>query len=207
MQGSGSNRINSGQRERWFIILLLGGIFLFVVSDLLSDPREELIGVHLFVELGIGLLSFLGIVFFYVVLAKARLDLVDTQSTLSDRSRRLDTVQNQLDEAHVALQESHSQREKIASEVLAWKEEANKYILGLSESIDRQLERWGLTPAEKEVALLLLKGLGLKEIASIRGVTDKTIRAQATTIYSKSGLAGRSELAAFFLEDLLTPNS
>ena len=61
------------------------------------------------------------------------------------------------------------------------------------------------SPSECEVALLFLKGLSSREIADLRGVVDKTIRAQATSIYQKSGLAGRTELSAFFLEDLLTP--
>jgi hypothetical protein len=33
--------------------------------------------------------------------------------------------------------------------------------------------------------------------------TEKTARVQSMAIYSKAGLAGRSELSAFFLEDLL----
>jgi DNA-binding CsgD family transcriptional regulator len=64
-----------------------------------------------------------------------------------------------------------------------------------------------LTVSEKEVAFLLLKGLSLKEIAAIRETSEKTARAQSTAIYEKSGLAGRSELAAFFLEDLLAPSA
>nr|HMN69592.1 helix-turn-helix transcriptional regulator [Bdellovibrionales bacterium] len=70
----------------------------------------------------------------------------------------------------------------------------------------RQLTSWKLTISEKEVAFLLLKGLSLKEIAEIRKTSEKTARAQSTAIYEKSGLSGRSELAAFFLEDLLGPS-
>ncbi len=187
------------QRERWFIIVLLAGVFLFVIGDILSDSREQLKGAHLVVELGIGLFSFLGIVFFYIVSAKARLDLADTQSNLSNTAR-------ELEEARLQLQVSQEQKLKLEKEGEQWRSEAQKFIQGLSASIDRQLHQWALTTAEKEVALLLLKGLSLKEIAFIRGVAEKTIRAQATVIYEKSGLNGRSELAAFFLEDLLSPN-
>jgi DNA-binding CsgD family transcriptional regulator len=87
----------------------------------------------------------------------------------------------------------------------AWRTEARKYIEGLSTAIDQQLGKWKLSAAEKEVAFLLLKGLSLKEIAEIRQTTEKTARVQSMAIYSKSGLAGRSELSAFFLEDLLVP--
>ena len=76
---------------------------------------------------------------------------------------------------------------------------------GLSVEIDNQLNRWDLTEAEKAVAFLLVKGLSIKEIASVRNTSVKTVRTQTNAIYSKSGLSGRSELSAFFLEDLLLP--
>jgi len=74
-------------------------------------------------------------------------------------------------------------------------------------AIDDQLERWHLSAAEKEVALLLLKGLEHKEIAQLREVAETTVRQQARSLYRKAGLAGRHELAAFFLEDLLGPRT
>ena len=43
----------------------------------------------------------------------------------------------------------------------------------------------------------------MKEIALARHVKEKTVRSQATNIYSKSGYAGRHELAAHFIEDLM----
>jgi DNA-binding CsgD family transcriptional regulator len=89
----------------------------------------------------------------------------------------------------------------------AWRTGSKKYLDGLSQSIDRQLEQWQLSAAEKEVAFLLLKGLSLKEIAAARGTSEKTARVQSSAVYAKSGLAGRSELSAFFLEDLLPPKA
>jgi DNA-binding NarL/FixJ family response regulator len=52
----------------------------------------------------------------------------------------------------------------------------------------------------------MLKGLSHKEIAAARATTETTIRQQALAIYRKSGLGNRSELSAFFLEDLLLPS-
>ena len=66
-----------------------------------------------------------------------------------------------------------------------------------------QFSQWSLTPSESEVALLLIKGLSMKEIALARHVKEKTVRSQATSIYSKSGCTGRHELAAHFIEDLM----
>ncbi len=86
-----------------------------------------------------------------------------------------------------------------------WRQEARDLIAGLGEAIDRQLERWNLSPAEKEVALLLLKGLSHKEIGQMRNVSEATVRQQGRALYQKAGLGGRHDLAAFFLEDLLDP--
>ena len=89
----------------------------------------------------------------------------------------------------------------------AWRTGSKKYLDGLSQSISLQLDQWQLSAAEKEVAFLLLKGLSLKEIAVARRTTEKTARVQSSAVYTKSGLAGRSELSAFFLEDLLPPGA
>jgi DNA-binding CsgD family transcriptional regulator len=69
--------------------------------------------------------------------------------------------------------------------------------------INQQLIDWELTPSEKEVAMLLLKGLSFEEIAGVRETKGKTVRQQATAIYRKSGLNGRHEFAAWFFEDFL----
>ena len=60
-----------------------------------------------------------------------------------------------------------------------------------------------ISPSEKEVALLMLKGLSIKEIANSRSTQEKTVRKQASAIYEKSHLGGRHELSAWFFEDLL----
>jgi DNA-binding NarL/FixJ family response regulator len=79
------------------------------------------------------------------------------------------------------------------------KEERKRYSLVIKE----QFESWNLTLGEQQVALLLLKGLSLKEIASVRTTKEMTVRQQASSIYSKSGLVGRHEFSAWFLEDFL----
>lgn len=85
--------------------------------------------------------------------------------------------------------------------------EAEGLLRGLSDQIERQFEHWELTAAEHEVALLLLKGFRHKEIAGIRGTSERTVRQQAIAIYKKAGIEGRTDLAAFFLEDLLSPSA
>jgi len=88
-----------------------------------------------------------------------------------------------------------------------FRNEARDVLRGLGEAIDRQFDRWALSPAEREVALLLLKGLSHRDVAAIRATSDATIRQQALAVYRKAGLRTRSELSAFFLEDLLLPAS
>ena len=86
-----------------------------------------------------------------------------------------------------------------------WRDETRALLKGLGEAIDRQFLTWKLTEAERDVGLLILKGLSLKEIAAARVTSERTIRAQARSIYAKAGLSGRAALSAFFLEDLLAP--
>lgn len=85
----------------------------------------------------------------------------------------------------------------------AWRDRAQSYLAGLGEEIEKQFEIWSLTPAEREVGLLMLKGFSHREVASLRGTTEATVRHQARSIYQKCGLAGRGAFCAYFLEDLL----
>jgi DNA-binding CsgD family transcriptional regulator len=87
-----------------------------------------------------------------------------------------------------------------------WSREAQDILKGLGAAIDRQFDKWGLTPAERDVALLQLKGLRHKQIAELRATSERTVRQQALATYRKAGLSGRTDLAAFFLEDLLLPS-
>ena len=92
------------------------------------------------------------------------------------------------------------------AEAQRWSREAKDVLKGLGAAIDAQFDKWGLTPAEREIALLQLKGLRHKEIAEMRQTSERTVRQQALSIYRKAGLDGRADLAAFFLEDLLLPS-
>jgi DNA-binding CsgD family transcriptional regulator len=163
--------------ERGFLTIVLAVIFVLVAMDLVTDSAAGVQLSHLAVELGVALVALAG---FFLL------------------------IRGSFQKTHELARSRESLREREI-ETQKWKQESQKYIQGLSQAIDSQLARWGLTPSEKEVALLLLKGLSVKEIAEARNTADKTVRAQAVSVYEKAGLAGRSELAAFFLEDLLLP--
>ena len=101
-----------------------------------------------------------------------------------------------------ALRRSLAERQ---AERDAWRGRAERALEGLGSAVDEQFGAWQLTPAEREVALLLLKGRGHKQIAAATGRSERTVRQHAVSVYQKSALQGRAELAAFFLEDLAIP--
>lgn len=73
----------------------------------------------------------------------------------------------------------------------------------MAEVIDNFFNEWGLTPSERDVALMVLKGIDNDSIAQMRGTAKGTVRAQCTAIYSKAGVDGRAQLFSVFMEELL----
>jgi DNA-binding CsgD family transcriptional regulator len=59
--------------------------------------------------------------------------------------------------------------------------------------------RFGLTPAECRVALLLSDGHAPRKIATMVGVTDNTVRSQIKSIFSKTGAKRQGELIRLLL--------
>lgn len=165
------------QRERLFIAGILIVVTVLVAFDIFIDSREGVFFWHIFSEALIGVVALVGV--FYLL-------------------RGTFTLKHRL-QKEIADFSAYKQEAEI------WQADSRKYVEGLARAIDQQLTKWNLTAAEKEVAFLLLKGLSLKEIAEVRNTTEKTARVQSMAIYAKAGLSGRSELSAFFLEDLLLP--
>jgi DNA-binding CsgD family transcriptional regulator len=89
----------------------------------------------------------------------------------------------------------------------AWRSSARRAVDGLAEAIDRQFLGWGLTPAEREIAFLLLRGHPHKQIAQATGRSERTVRQHAGSVYQKAGMSSRAELSAYFLGDLILPAS
>lgn len=69
--------------------------------------------------------------------------------------------------------------------------------------IDSFFSDWHLTPSERDVAFLMLKGLGNDAIGGLRGTAAGTVRAQCTAIYAKAGVDGRAQFLSHFMEELL----
>lgn len=172
--------------ENWIILAVLVVTGVFTTIDIYTDIGEGASFAHLAFEGLISLLSIFGATMLWFRIQSLKAEVVDQQQNLA---------------------EAEALRTQALSEALKWRTEASNAIRGLSDAIDGQLIKWKLSTAEKEVALLLLKGLSLKEIADVREVSEKTARAQSFSLYAKSGLRGRAELSAFFLEDLMLPSS
>jgi len=127
------------------------------------------------VEILLALLSFFGLCYFIYIIKKQS----KKQKVLEVN---LVKIKKDLEGSNIRLQDGKKEYQKV----IQW-----------------QFSEWKLSPSEKEVALLMLKGLSLKEIASCRTTHEKTVRKQASAIYEKSKLGGRHELSAWFFEDML----
>lgn len=71
------------------------------------------------------------------------------------------------------------------------------------ELLDERFVDWGLTPAERDVALFAIKGMSTAEIAQLRATSEGTVKAQTNAIYRKAGVTGRPQLLSLFIEDLM----
>lgn len=163
--------------------ILVPGILLLVAIggavDLALDRPERWLSLHVIVEVVLMVTSLA----FSIILWRGW--------------RR---TQRQLACAEVTVARTSAERD-------AWRKSAESALAGFSSAVEQQFEKWGLTPVEREVALLLLKGHGHKQVAAQTGRSERTVRQHAVSIYEKSGLGGRAELAAFFLEGLMLPGA
>jgi DNA-binding CsgD family transcriptional regulator len=65
------------------------------------------------------------------------------------------------------------------------------------------LERYGISSREKEIILLLSKGLANKQIGGELNISSRTVKNHIYNIYKKAGVTGRVELLHKMKEDIL----
>jgi DNA-binding CsgD family transcriptional regulator len=162
---------------RWVLAIALASIIIGGSMDLMMDQPLTWLSFHVVFEL--------------LMIAGALT--MATTLWLGWRNSQLDVVR-----LRRSLREQQTERDM-------WLSSARHALDGLARAIDAQFDRWQLTPAEREIALLLLKGHSHKAIARATSRSDATVRQHATVIYHKAGLSGRAELAAHFLDDLALP--
>jgi DNA-binding CsgD family transcriptional regulator len=166
-----------GPRIAGYAVLLFAAIAAFIAIDVIGDYRSGTAPGHIIFEGAVMAIALAGSIIMW---------------------RQYRAVHRQVHQLSVDL-------DAAKREAIRFREEAHDALRGLGEAIDHQFTRWSLSPAEREIGLLLLKGLSHKEIAGVRSTSENTIRQQALAVYRKSGLSSRAELSAFFLEDLLLP--
>ena len=161
-------------------VLLALALFVIIVGggiDLVFDAPESLLSGHVIYEASMILIALVITIAIWRGWLLAERSLVQTKRVLEANSVERD----------------------------AWRERAQHALEGLGLAVDGQFHSWGLTPAESEIALLLLKGHSHKSIARATSRSERTVRQHAVAVYHKSQLGGRAELAAFFLGDLSLP--
>lgn len=69
--------------------------------------------------------------------------------------------------------------------------------------VEECFEEWGLSPAEREVALLAVRGCTNGEIAAIRNKSEATIKSQMNAVFRKAAVTGRPQLLSEFVDHLI----
>lgn len=161
--------------HRYFIITVLVMLSAISVADLIIDHNEGASMAHMLHE---------GIVFVLCVVAAAALmwELRAQKLKNLGLKQALHDAQREVEHASQSMRDGR---------------------LAFAKAISQQFEDWGLSKSESEVAFLLLKGLSLAEIASLRETKEKTVRQQASSLYKKAGVSGRHAFSAWFIEDAL----
>ncbi len=134
------NEFVDSRTRAWALAAVIAGIGLFIGLELLEEP--DLAPLELFLELlsiTPVVLTSVGVVLLFRV-------------TQRHREEHLQVIRD-LEVARVQGQR--------------WRSESRSLLDGLGAAIEIQFSRWNLTEAEREVALLLLKGLSSKEIAQV----------------------------------------
>jgi len=72
-------------------------------------------------------------------------------------------------------------------------------IVDRSDAFDAASVRSGLTPRETEVALLVIQGLSVRQMAEVSFVSEATIKTHLIRLYRKSGATNR----VTFLQNIL----
>ena len=165
---------NVHKRERLVITSILGLISLLTIIDVYSDIQEGLPMEHLIHELGLVFICLSGIAYQLFLIKRKNVDL-----------RRFDQVNKEL-----------------SAQNADFKKQLQDRLSGAQSLIEEMFDKWSLSKGERDIAILLIKGCSMKEIAETRGSSESTVRQQASNIYHKSHLEGRRELTAFFIEDL-----
>ena len=151
---------------------------LFVL-DVMWDWHEKISNLHFFTDILIVLGMMLIALMFITRFQK------DNRS-LTHLNKRLSLKSNQLELRNIDI---------------------SKAKKGIALHIQQVFQEWQLTPIEKEIAMLIIKGFSFNEIAQLHHKSVRTVRDQAAVIYRKAKVKNRIELTSYFVEDLFEVKS
>ncbi len=75
---------------------------------------------------------------------------------------------------------------------------------GFDRALNQKFDDWGLTEAQKDIALLSARGESISQIAEIRDTRGGTVKAHLHNIYKKAAVGSRTELLAVLMDELLS---
>jgi len=101
------------------------------------------------------------------------------------------------------IRRSDASLEKARRDLEDFRQKNHELLENMWQAIQRQFIQWNLSVSERKIAEHLIRGYSSKQTAAMLGKSERTVRNQAYSVYQKSGMTGRSDLAAFFLQDIL----
>jgi DNA-binding CsgD family transcriptional regulator len=174
-----ANVTKSYYKEKLTLTYLLSAVFLLIVADITFDFLEGLpmkdMAFDLILE---GTILLLVLFTANYVWKKFTTEIENKESVEQDLE----------------------QTKKLA---ILWEKKSKHFIQEFQAHVTTQFNEWNLSKSEKEIAILVLQGNSSKEISAIRFTSERTIRNQCRAIYEKSELGGKSDLSAYFLNELI----
>ena len=161
--------------ERYILTIIFIMVSILLVGDIYEDIQEGSSLAHVIKESFVMMLGLIGLLVLWAKYFVAKSNNLDFKVDI----------------------------QKLKSDLNHYKTETLHLSEGLGNKINEQLIEWKFTKSEKDVSLLLLKGLSIRDISIARDSSEKTIKQHCTNLYQKANNKGRSELSAFFLEDIL----
>ncbi|MCE9600139.1 MAG: helix-turn-helix transcriptional regulator [Spirochaetia bacterium] len=101
------------------------------------------------------------------------------------------------------LRETHSHLLQARQDLDDFRNKNREVLQGMRQAILSQFQGWGLSPSETRIAEFLVRGYSTRQVGAMLKKSERTVRNQALAVYRKSGMTGRSDLSAFFLQDIM----
>lgn len=153
------------------------------VSDVFADYHMQVDSWHLIVESITVIISTAAFIILWFRIRRRMQELRSLKEALSHSQRNSEQSDDESNDMSAKPQST---------------EEEHSYM-----AVKEWFKQWKFSPSEQEVAILLIKGLTFNEIGEVRNTKEKTVRQQASSVYSKSGLNGRNNLSAWLIDALL----